>query len=179
MRMKKKINKKDVIDYLSSHPEDLLEIANSLELENKPKEIETVLIPDWEEFFMDDDYKDILGKCFINKGLGIVLGILDCPEDLDNYEFLFEQFEKWDSDGEWHCKDYIWLQNCGDVEYEKYQLTTQTGMNIASENMYHLGKDGNLYLWTGDSEHEYYKFVDLDEREFENIRKEAIKNDGV
>ena len=40
-----------------------------------------------------DDYKDILGKCFINKGLGIVLGILDCPEDRDNYEFLYDSFE--------------------------------------------------------------------------------------
>ena len=178
--MREKINKKDVIDYLSSHPEDLLEIANSLVLESNPEavEVETASIPDWEEFFMDD-YKDIQGKCFINKGLGIVLGILDCPEDRNSYEFLFEQFEKWDSDGEWHCKDYIWLQNCGDLEYEKYKLTTQTEMNIASENMYHLGSDGNLYLWTGDCENEYYKFTPLDQRDFDIIREEAIKNDGV
>lgn len=176
MRMRKKINKKDVIDYLNSHPEDLLEIANSLELKDKSKRLEkTVLIPNLEDFFVND-YKDLLGKCFINQDLGIALGILDCPEDRDYYEFLFEQFEKYIDEG-WHCKDYIWLQHCGDIEYEKYQLTTQTEMNIASESMYHLGKDGNLYLWTGDSEHEYYKFVGLDEREFENIREEAIKND--
>lgn len=177
--MRKKINKKDVIDYLSSHPEDLLEIANNLGLvlENKPEEIETALISNWEEFFIDD-YKYILGKCFINKGLGIVLGILDCPEDRDNYEFLFEQFEKWDSDGEWYCKDYIWLQNCDDLEYEKYKLTTQTEMNIASENMYHLGSDGNLYLWTGDCENEYYKFIPLDQHDFDNIREEAMRNNG-
>lgn len=175
--MRKKINKKDVIDYLSSHPEDLLEIANSLVLENnKPEEIETVLIPVWEEFFLNNNYKDILGKCFINKDLGIVLSILDCPEDRDNYEFLFEQFEKCDIDGEWHSKDYIWLQNCGDLEYEKYKLTTQTEMNIASESMYHLGSDGNLYLWTGDCENEYYKFVSLDQHDFDNIREEAIRN---
>lgn len=175
--MRKKINKKDVIDYLSSHPEELLEIANSL-LENKPEEIETVLIPVWEEFFLSNNYKDILGKCFINKGLGIVLGILDCPEDRDNYEFLYEQFERWDSDGEWYCKDYIWLQNCDDLEYEKYKLTTQTEMNIASENMYHLGSDGNLYLWTGNCENEYYKFIPLDQHDFDNIREEAMRNNG-
>jgi hypothetical protein len=50
-------------------------------------------------------------------------------------------------------------------------------MNIASEEMYHLGKDGKLYVdisCGGD----YDEFGPLSSVNFELIREEAINNDG-
>ena len=61
----------------------------------------------------------------------------------DYYEFIYEIFYK-HGKRDWENDDYIWLQNAGE-EYEKYRLTPYAEMNIAAEEMYHLGKDGRLY----------------------------------
>ena len=123
-----------------------------------------------------EDYKKIKGKCFIRElGEFIVIRVEDLISP-QYTEFLYEQYDQY-SDGSWNCKDYNWLQNTAvyDPEYRKYCLTDQTDMNIGSENMYHLGKDGNLYttLECGD---EWLRFIPFDPDKFEKIKEEALRN---
>ena len=49
-------------------------------------------------------------------------------------------------------------------------------MNIGSEDMFHLGKDGYLYT-TVECGDEWYRWVPIDLNDFEEIRKEAIRNE--
>lgn len=48
-------------------------------------------------------------------------------------------------------------------------------MNIASEEMFHVGKNGKIYT-TVSCDDEYYEFTEITVDEFEKIRNEAIKN---
>jgi hypothetical protein len=63
-----------------------------------------------------------------------------------------------------------------DKKYLKFCITPYTEMNIGSENMYHLGKDGNLYIDV-DCSGEYMKIENIENETFEKIRKEAIENE--
>ena len=128
-------------------------------LEKLPQEITTVIEVDGKKYeYIDDyiedvtedffnvsrsDYENLKGKYFINDDEDIVIRVLDLPEDKEDYEFLYEIFYK-HGKRNWENDDYIWLQNAGE-EYKKYCLTPYTEMNIAAEEMYHLGKDGRLY----------------------------------
>lgn len=133
---------------------------------------------DVDNFFADDyvDYKKIVGKCFINEEIGVAVKILEIPNDeyheIEPYEFIYEMCENC-IDG-WNFEDYNWLQEHTDA-YEKYKITPYANMNIASENMFHLGKNGKLYT-TVDCGDEYYEFTEITVDEFEKIRNEAIKN---
>lgn len=124
----------------------------------------------------EEDYKKIKGKCFIKEnGNDIVVRVEDIisPEFTN---FLHEEYVKYFDDS-WHCKDYIWLQETAkyDSKYEKYCLTTQTEMNIGSEEMYCLGKDGNLYV-TVECGDEWLRFIPFDSDKFEKIKEEALRN---
>ena len=128
-------------------------------LENLPQEITTIIEVDGKKYediedYIDEvtenffdvprsDYENLKGKYFINDDEDTIIRILDLPEDKDDFEFLYEIFYKHGKRG-WENDDYIWLQDAG-KEYEKYCLTPYTEMNIAAEEMYHLGKDGRLY----------------------------------
>lgn len=133
---------------------------------------------DVDDFFADDyeDYKKIMGKCFINEEIGIAVKILEIPNDeydhIEPYEFIYERCDKW-IDG-WNFEDYNWLQEHTGV-YEKYKITPYANMNIASEEMLHVGKNGKIYT-TVACDDEYYEFTEITADEFENIRNEAIKN---
>lgn len=128
----------------------------------------------------EEDYKKIKGKCFIHEHYKstvirieeLILSVPDAPG-----EFLYEQYDQHD-DNTWNCRDYNWLQNIAacDPEYKKYCLTDQTEMNIGSEDMFHLGKDGYLYT-TVECGDEWYRWVPIDLNDFEEIRKEAIRNE--
>lgn len=129
-----------------------------------------------EEFFnvSREDYESIIGKSFTNEDQSIVLRVLGLPKDEEDYCFLYEEYSE-DSLGEWNSKDYIWLQNETDPKYESYRLTPDTEMNIASENMYHLGKDGNLYVdysCGGD----YEMFNPIPDEIFEEVKSRVIRN---
>lgn len=146
-----------------------------------------------EEYFnaTEEDYKKIIGECFMNDSRTIVVKIVGIRDDYDSpyYKsdhhvdnFLYEKYEKY-KDGTWHNQDYIWLQetaknkNYPDEKYLRWCLTNQTDMNINSENMFMLGKDGNLYVDVscgGD----YMIYKPMSKATFELIREEAIKNDG-
>lgn len=124
----------------------------------------------------EEDYKKIKGKCFIKEdGNDIVIRVEDIILDAPG-EFLYEQYDQY-SDNSWNCKDYIWLQNTAtyDPEYKKYCLTDQTEMNIGSEDMFHLGKDGYLYT-TVDCGEDWYRWIPFDSDKFEKIKEEALKN---
>ena len=127
----------------------------------------------------EEDYKKIKGKCFIREhDKSIVIRIEDLIPDAPR-EFLYEQYDR-DSDGFWNCKDYDdynWLQNTAnyDPEYKKYCLTDQTEMNIGSEDMFHLGKDGYLYT-TVECGEDWYRWIPFDSDKFEKIKEEALKN---
>lgn len=128
-----------------------------------------------EEFFTHDyiDYKKIVGKCFINERIGIAVKILEVSDDFEPYEFIYERFDKW-SDG-WVPEDYIWLQDQTKENYEKLKLTPYANMNIASEDMFKLGKNGKLYTSVA-CDGDYYVFHEITVDEFEKIRNEAIEN---
>lgn len=129
---------------------------------------------DFDDFFADDyeDYKKIMGKCFINEEIGIAVKILEIPDDEYN-RFIYERFEE-QFDG-WASEDYNWLQNQTKEKYEKLKITPFANMNIASEGMFHLGKNGKLYT-TVDCGDDYYEFTEITVDEFEKIRNEAIEN---
>lgn len=133
---------------------------------------------DFDDFFADDyeDYKKIMGKCFINERIGIAVKILEIPDDeyyqIEPFEFIYERCDKW-IDG-WSLEDYNWLQEHTGV-YEKYKITPYANMNIASEEMFHVGKNGKIYT-TVACDDEFYEFTEITADEFEKIRNEAIKN---
>ena len=134
----------------------------------------------------EDDLKQMIGQCFMSKDGKTAVKIVGMRDDRDNkywnqcwYEFLFEKYEK-DYEGDWMCQDYIWLQeqaNEDDEDAEKYKrwcLTDQTDMNIASESMFHIGKDHHLYVdYTCASDYEEFAPMENPEQ-FERIRAEAI-----
>lgn len=158
----------------------LLDEMSSADEEDTSANDNTVVVvseDDVDNFFADDyeDYKKIMGKCFINESIGIAVKILEIPNDeyyqIEPYEFIYERCDNW-IDG-WNFEDYNWLQEQTGV-YEKYKITPYANMNIASEGMFHLGKNGRLYTSVA-CDDDYYEFTEITADEFEKIRNEAIK----
>ena len=159
---------------------------------NEEENDDTVILDDG---FLDcniDDYKAIVGKCFRHGD--VVLKVLGIRDDFDNKyykdghyetEFLYEQYERYSD--EWHIQDYIWLQETvfseyasesDKKEYMRFCFTPNTEMNIGREGMYMLGKDGLLYTDDDCSSERYNRFEEISNELFEQIRQEAIANDG-
>lgn len=158
----------------------LLDEMSSADEEDTSTNDNTVVVvseDDFDDFFADDyeDYKKIVGKCFINEEIGVAVKILEIPDDeyyqIEPYEFIYERCDNW-IDG-WNFEDYNWLQEHTGV-YEKYKITPYANMNIASENMFHLGKNGRLYTSVA-CDDDYYEFTEITVDEFEKIRNEAIE----
>ena len=158
----------------------LLDEMSSADEEDTSANDNTVVVvseDDVDNFFADDyeDYKKIMDKCFINESIGIAVKILEIPDDeyyqIEPYEFIYERCDNW-IDG-WNFEDYNWLQEQTGV-YEKYKITPYANMNIASEGMFHLGKNGRLYTSVA-CDDDYYEFTEITADEFEKIRNEAIK----
>ena len=134
----------------------------------------------------EEDLKQMIGQCFMAKDGKTAVKIVGMRDDRDSKywdqqwdEFLFEKYEK-DFEGDWVCQDYIWLQEQAkddDEDAEKYKrwcLTDQTDMNIASESMFHIGKDHHLYVdYTCASDYEDFAPMKNPEQ-FERIRSEAL-----
>ena len=159
----------------------LLDEMSSADEETTSTNNDTVVVvseDDVDDFFADDyeDYKKIMGKCFINESIGIAVKIFEIPDDeyyqIDPYEFIYERCDNW-IDG-WNFEDYNWLQEHTDM-YEKYKITPYANMNIAREGMFQLGKNGRLYTNIS-CDDAYYEFTEITADEFEKIRNEAIKN---
>lgn len=149
---------------------------------NNDSDNNIVVVNDAEEFFVDntyDAYKVLKGKCFIIKGC-MAIKVLDVPNDeydnIDPYEFIYEKFDLV-NDSDWEPEYYNWLQEQTEDKYKKYKITQYSNMNIASEDMFHLGKNGKLYT-TVDCGDEYYEFAEITKEQFEEIRNEAITNES-
>ena len=141
----------------------------------------------------EEDYKSKIGECYINDDKTVVMKVVGIRDDYDSpyYEldhhvnnFLYEKYIKY-NDGTWHQQNYIWLQEHAkgkhvyseSQDYLRWCLTSQTDMNINSENMFMLGKDGNFYVDVScGGDYEIYR--PMNNVTFELIKDEAIKNDG-
>ena len=152
--------------------------------ENTSTNNDTVVVvseDDFDNFFTDDyvDYKKIVGKCFINEKLRIAVKILEIPDDeyyqIEPYEFIYERFDE-EFNG-WAPEDYNWLQDQTQDKYNEFKITPYANMNIASENMFHLGKNGRLYT-NMSCDDTYFEFTEITADEFEKIRNEAITNES-
>lgn len=160
-----------LLDELSTNDEETTSTNNDT--------IVVVSEDDFDNFFTNDyvDYKKIVGKCFINKELEEAVKILKITADeyyqIEPYEFIYEKFDEY-YDG-WAPEDYNWLQEQTQDKYNEFKITPYANMNIASENMFHLGKNGNLYT-SVDCGDEWYEFTEITNEQFEKIRKEAIEN---
>ena len=143
--------------------------------------IVTIDEDNFEDFMADDVYEtytSIVGKCFINRECGVAIKILHIPHNDDYfkpYEFVYEKFEELEFCNGWEVEDYNWLQEQSAETYNRYKLTPYANINIASENMFHLGKNGNLYS-SVDCGDDWYEYVEISPEEFEKIKKEAIEN---
>ena len=186
------LNELSKLEFILDHMPDGIDITISVG-ETSFDNIRDYVEQRTNEFFNTtrEDYERIVGTCFINEYKTKVLKVVGFPDadDDSNSElnFLYEQYERW-SDGTWHNKEYIWLQETAHEEhsellkdwaekYKKYCLTPQTEINLDAEGMYMLGKDGNLYSdysCGGD----YYVFKPMKLTTFELIREEAIEQDG-
>lgn len=186
------LNELSSLEFILDHMPDGIDITISVG-ETSFDNIRDYIEQRTNEFFNTtrEDYERIVGTCFINEYKTKVLKVVGFPDadDDSNSElnFLYEQYERW-SDGTWHNKEYIWLQETAHEEhsellkdwaekYKKYCLTPQTEINLDAEGMYMLGKDGNLYSdysCGGD----YYVFKPMKLTTFELIREEAIEQDG-
>lgn len=129
-----------------------------------------------------DDYKNIIGKTFVNYDKTIAVRVVGVPLNPDNYkvygyEFLYEEFYGDDGKDWVYSSDYNWLieSNKNDPFYKQFVLTDETRMNISSENMYHLGKDGNLYT-TVECGDDYFVFTPVSYEEGNRIRELAKKD---
>lgn len=163
---------------LESLPKDL---TVNIEVDGKKYDcIENYIEERTDEFFNtgEEDYKKIVGKCFINendKSTVVKVIAIPQPEDSEYINFIFEMFEK--TNYGWEVPDYIWLQESGKrySKYKKYQkMSPCADMNISSESMFHLGIDGNLYVdlsCGGD----WDAYVPMSNGTFEVIKEEAIK----
>ena len=60
----------------------------------------------------------------------------------------------------------------------RFCFTPNTEMNIGREGMYFLGKDGLLYTDDDCSGERYTRYEEISNELFEQIRQEAIANDG-
>lgn len=131
-----------------------------------------------EDFFnvSDEDYENLVGKCFVRQDKREVIKVVGMTDD-EKINFLFERYIK-HADDTWDKDDFNWLQDevhgkYPNKEYEKYCLTDQTNMNISSESMYMLGKDGNLYVDVTCG-NDYDVYVPLKNAAFDLIREEAF-----
>lgn len=171
----------DVEYYLMNQLLDELSTNDEENISTNNNTVVVVSEDDVDDFFADDyeDYKKIMGKCFINERLGIAVKILEIPNDeyyqIEPYEFIYERFDE-EFNG-WASEDYNWLQDQTQDKYNEFKITPYANMNIASENMFHLGKNGRLYT-NMSCDDTYFEFTEITVDEFEKIRNEAITNES-
>lgn len=144
------------------------------------------IIEDW--FDIDDSIcENLVGKCFVNSDKTEILKVIGLSKGLNRnrkeyeeaYEFIYERFWlcKYGKHEKWEIPDYIWLQETAqyDYTYRCYCLSDMAEMNIASEGMYHIGKDGNLYVDRScGGDYEAYK--EVSEHLFLYAKEEATEN---
>lgn len=130
-----------------------------------------------EDFFNIPDckFKDIVGKIFINDSLrkDTVFKVVGYNPSKP-IEFFFEKYIRY-NDG-WGQDDYNYLQDniTENSLYEKYKDCPEVDINLCSERMFLLGKDGSIYVdysCGGD----YYRYIPFDDEITFNLIKFEAK----
>ena len=166
---------------LNTKLEDLPE-GLKLTMDGKPFDLEDYLINRAIEFFdaPEETVQQLVGKCFKSPfGGNYMIKILGLRSDRDNKywkdcklwrEFIYEKVEKY-GDG-WSFPDYSHLQESEDLK--AMRVTPFSEINYASEEMFNIGKDGNLYVdyWCN---RDYVKLPEVDLKTFNKHRAEAYK----
>ena len=138
----------------------------------------------------DEFMESLVGNCYMSLQSDRIVKIIGVRGDYDSKyhkeeidEFLYEEFWK-DYRGNWRVNDYSWLQEQAKADYsteeernkyKKWCLTPYTEMNIHSESMYMVGKDGILYVDYG-CDRDYQPFRRVESSIFDKIRAEALEN---
>ena len=166
---------------LSTKVEDLPE-GLKLMRDGKPFDLEDYFFLRIMDFFdaSEETVQQLVGRCFKSPfGGNYIIKILGLRSDRDNkywnesklwHEFIYEKVEKC-SDG-WRFPDYSHLQES--EELKAMRITPFAEINYASEEMFNIGKDGNLYVdyWCN---RDYAKLQEVDLRTFNKHRAEAYK----
>lgn len=150
--------------------------------DGKPFDLEDYFFERIEEFFNapEETVQQLVGRCFKSPHGGTyIIKILGLRSDRDNKywnesklwkEFIYERVEKC-GDG-WRFPDYSLLQE--DEDLKAMRITPFAEINYASEEMFNIGKDGNLYVdyWCN---RDYSKLQEVDLKTFKKHRAEAYK----
>jgi hypothetical protein len=174
-----------------------MNIQQLFKLNSKVKEFPEGLglMKDGKPFDMDDYFFDrivdffdapeetvqkLVGRCFKSPyGGTYMIKILGLRTDRDNkywnesklwQEFIYEKIEKIGRG--WEFPDYSHLQTSDDLK--DMRITPFAEINYASEEMFNIGKDGNLYIdyWCN---RDYSKLQEVDPKTFNKHRAEAYK----
>lgn len=166
---------------LKEQMEDLPE-GLGLTRDGKPFDMEDYLFERTMDFFdaPQETVEQLIGRCFKSPfGGTYMIKILGLRSDRDNkhwneskfwQQFIYEKVEKIGSG--WEFPDYSLLQKRD--EWKEMRITPFAELNYASEEMFNIGKDGNLYVdycCNGD----YTKLQEVDIKTFNKHRAEAYK----
>lgn len=166
---------------LKSNVEDFPE-GLGLMRDGKPFDLEDYFFDRIMDFFdaPEETVQKLVGKCFKSPfGGNWIIKILGLRTDRDNkywnssklwQEFIYEKVEKHGSG--WCFHDYSNLQT--DPDLKAMRITPFAEINYASEEMFNIGKDGNLYVdyWCN---RDYVKLIEVDAKTFNKHRAEAYE----
>jgi hypothetical protein len=166
---------------LNSKVEDFPE-GLGLMRDGKPFDLEDYFFQRIMDFFdaPEETVQKLVGRCFKSPyGGTYMIKILGLRTDRDNkywnesklwQEFIYEKIEKHGS--RWSFPDYSHLQYHEDLK--DMRITPFAEINYASEEMFQVGKDGNLYIdyWCN---RDYSKLQEVDQKTFNKHRAEAYE----
>lgn len=166
---------------LNSNVEDFPE-GLGLMRDGKPFDLEDYFFQRIMDFFdaPEETVQKLVGRCFKSPYSGTyMIKILGLRTDRDNKywnesklwkEFIYERIEKHGNG--WEFPDYSNLQD--DDDLKDMRITPFAEINYASEEMFNIGKDGNLYVdYCCNSD--YSKLQEVDLKTFNKHRAEAYK----
>lgn len=164
-------------EQIEALPEDL-----DLTRAGKPFDMEDYFFDRIMDFFdaPEETVQKLIGRCFKSPfGGTYMIKILGLRSDRDNkywnssklwQEFIYEKVER-DRSG-WSFPDYSHLQN--DADLKAMRMTPFAEINYASEEMFNIGKDGNLYVDYLCNQ-DYVKLQEVDQKTFNKHRAEAYE----
>lgn len=128
----------------------------------------------------EETVQKLVGRCFQSQfGGTYMIKILGLRTDRDNEywnesklwrEFIYERVDK--NRNGWNFPDYSHLQTSDDLR--DMRITPFAEINYASEEMFNIGEDGNLYVdYLCDQD--YVKLKEVDQKTFNKHRAEAYK----
>lgn len=165
----------DLKSKVERFPDDI-----GLTRDGKPFDLEDYFFDRMMDFFNvpEETVQKLVGRCFKSPfGGTYIIKILGLRTDRDSEywnadklwrEFIYEKVEK--HGNAWRFPDYSMLQE--DDDLNAMRITPFAEINYASEEMFLVGKDGNLYVDYGCSD-DFSKLKEVDLKTFNKHRAEA------